>query len=183
MRIRIVTPAPRGSRYGNRVTAQRWARLLRELGHSVVITQEYKRAQCDVLVALHARRSASSIARFHRLHPDRPSVFVSVMRGCDNMCTCVDCARPALGPVQSLRCFPTPLLTVCRFARALLPLCPAAFRVRPPAAQLTVAPRHATFGRDAGTASCRLPGAGSGPATWRRSSARWSRRRRRATAR
>ncbi len=75
MRIRIVTPAPRGSRYGNRVTAQRWARLLRELGHSVVIAQEYKRAQCDVLIALHARRSASSIARFRRLHPDRPLVL------------------------------------------------------------------------------------------------------------
>ena len=75
MRIRIVTPAPRGSRYGNRVTAQRWARLLRELGHSVVIAQEYKRAQCDVLIALHARRSAASIARFHRLHPDRPLVL------------------------------------------------------------------------------------------------------------
>ena len=75
MRIRIVTPAPRGSRYGNRVTAQRWARLLRELGYSVVIVQEYKRAQCDVLIALHARRSASSIARFHRLHPERPLVL------------------------------------------------------------------------------------------------------------
>ena len=75
MRIRIVTPAPRGSRYGNRVTAQRWARLLRQLGHTVVIAQEYKRAQCDVLVALHARRSAASIARFHRLHPDRPLVL------------------------------------------------------------------------------------------------------------
>ena len=75
MRIRIVTPAPRGSRYGNRVTAQRWARLLRQLGHSVVIAQEYKRAQCDVLIALHARRSAPSIARFHRLHPERPLVL------------------------------------------------------------------------------------------------------------
>ena len=75
MRIRIVTPAPRGSRYGNRVTAQRWARLLRELGHRVVIAQEYKRAQCDVLIALHARRSATSIARFHRLHPERPLVL------------------------------------------------------------------------------------------------------------
>ena len=75
MNIRIVTPAPRGSRYGNRVTAQRWARLLRELGHRVVIAGEYKRAQCDVLIALHARRSARSIARFHRLHPERPLVL------------------------------------------------------------------------------------------------------------
>ena len=75
MRICIVTPAPRGSRYGNRVTAQRWARLLRELGHRVVIAQEYRRSQCDVLIALHARRSAPSIARFHRLHPERPLVL------------------------------------------------------------------------------------------------------------
>ena len=72
MKICIVTPAPPLSRKGNRVTAMRWARILRTLGHRVVIEQSYDGAACDVLVALHARRSHSSIRKFHRLHPERP---------------------------------------------------------------------------------------------------------------
>lgn len=50
----------------------RWARILRTLGHRIVIEQSYDGAACDVLVALHARRSHSSIRRFHRLHPENP---------------------------------------------------------------------------------------------------------------
>lgn len=74
MRICIVTPAPPRSRHGNRTTALRWARLLRDLGHSVVVAQSYENQRCDVLVALHARRSAASIQRFHRRHPRAPLV-------------------------------------------------------------------------------------------------------------
>lgn len=77
MRICIVTPAPPRSRHGNRATALRWARLLRELGHSVVVAQSYENQPCDVLVALHARRSAPSVERFRRRHP-RASLVVAL---------------------------------------------------------------------------------------------------------
>ena len=71
-RILIVTPAPPRSRKGNRITAERWAGLLRSLGHRVEISEEYHSQEVDVLVALHARKSARSIARFHVDHPDTP---------------------------------------------------------------------------------------------------------------
>jgi putative glycosyltransferase (TIGR04348 family) len=74
MRIALITPAPLHSRKGNRITANRWARLLRELGHTVVVQEEYDCRPCDVLIALHARRSFASIDRFHRAHPELPLV-------------------------------------------------------------------------------------------------------------
>ncbi len=74
MRIGIVTPAPPGSRFGNRVTAMRWARILRSLGQRVNIFQEYQSGNLDLLIALHARRSHQSLERFHRRHPERPTI-------------------------------------------------------------------------------------------------------------
>lgn len=74
MKIGIVTPAPPRSRYGNRVTAVRWARILKKLGHQVRITQAYQGEPCDLLVALHARRSHPSIRRYHDDQPERPLV-------------------------------------------------------------------------------------------------------------
>jgi putative glycosyltransferase (TIGR04348 family) len=74
MKITIITPAPPHSRKGNRVTAVRWSRLLRQLGHRVAIRQEYHGEGCDLLVALHARRSFTAIEHFRRLYPDRPLV-------------------------------------------------------------------------------------------------------------
>ncbi|MDQ3680188.1 MAG: TIGR04348 family glycosyltransferase [Actinomycetota bacterium] len=75
MRVCIVTPAAPGSRHGNRTTAIRWARLLRELGHQVVVAQSYDKQRCDVLVALHARRSAPSVERFGQRHPGSPLIL------------------------------------------------------------------------------------------------------------
>jgi putative glycosyltransferase (TIGR04348 family) len=81
LKIRIVTPAPPGSRFGNRVTAHRWARLLRRLGHRVAIAEQYGGEPCDALIALHARRSAAAIRRFHRLNPER--LLILALTGTD----------------------------------------------------------------------------------------------------
>jgi hypothetical protein len=75
VQIRLITPAPTYSRKGNRVTALRWARILRELGHRVIIEQEYQGQRCDLMVALHARRSHPSIVRFRDEHPDLPLIL------------------------------------------------------------------------------------------------------------
>ena len=64
MKIIMITPVPAQSRQGNRVTAIRWARLLRDLGHRVTIAQEFDGTPYDAMVALHARRSSLSIQYF-----------------------------------------------------------------------------------------------------------------------
>ena len=74
MRIGIVTPATNESRSGNQVTAIRWAKILRKLGHRVVISRQYNGEDLDLLVALHARRSFDSVDRFRRAHPDLPLI-------------------------------------------------------------------------------------------------------------
>jgi putative glycosyltransferase (TIGR04348 family) len=76
MRIRIVCPAPPGTRYGNRISAVRWARILRQLGHRVAIDMSYDSEPCDLLIALHARRNAQTVLDFAELHPDRPVIVV-----------------------------------------------------------------------------------------------------------
>ncbi len=72
----MVSPAPPGSRTGNATTAARWSRRLRQLGHRVAVRTTWDGEACDVLVALHARKSARSVARFRRAHPGRPIVVV-----------------------------------------------------------------------------------------------------------
>ncbi len=76
MNICLVTPAPRGSRAGNRASANRWATMLRKLGHRVRVSTDYKDATTDLMVALHAWRSAEAITRFAATHPERPLVVV-----------------------------------------------------------------------------------------------------------
>jgi putative glycosyltransferase (TIGR04348 family) len=96
LRIRLATPASPGANNGNGVTARRWARILRELGHRVVVEQVYDGGSADALVALHARRSAASIERFRTLHPGAPIVLA--LTGTDvyhDIHTC-DAARRSL---------------------------------------------------------------------------------------
>lgn len=77
MNIIIVTPAPRYSRAGNRTTAQRWARILRDLGHRVSVATSYEGARFDLMVGLHAWRSREAIAEFHKRWPEAP-LFVAL---------------------------------------------------------------------------------------------------------
>lgn len=72
MKIALITPVPAQSRQGNRVTALRWARMLKALGHRVTIAQEYDGKPYDLMVALHARRSFAAIECFQRLYPASP---------------------------------------------------------------------------------------------------------------
>ena len=74
MKIGIVTPAPPRSHYGNRVTAQRWARLLRQLGHRVTISQRYAGEPLDLLIAIHVKRSYPAVREFHRVYPGKPLI-------------------------------------------------------------------------------------------------------------
>jgi putative glycosyltransferase (TIGR04348 family) len=74
--IQLVTPAPLRLNNGNKITALRWAKILRKLGHKVHVEQHYDGARYDLLIALHARRSYPSIEEFHRLHPELPLIVV-----------------------------------------------------------------------------------------------------------
>ncbi len=74
MKIGIVTPAPPDSRHGNRITALRWATILRRVGNRVTILQTYDGRPYDLLVALHARKSHSSIVTFRQRHPLAPLI-------------------------------------------------------------------------------------------------------------
>ena len=54
MNIWLVTPAPRSSRAGNRASANRWAAILRQLGHRVKVATDYHGEAVDLMVGLHA---------------------------------------------------------------------------------------------------------------------------------
>ena len=76
MRIQLVTPSPKALLDGNRVTALRWVRLLKALGHRASVARQYEGGSCDVLIALHALKSFKSICRFQEKYPDKPLVVV-----------------------------------------------------------------------------------------------------------
>src|SRR5882672_8494322 len=74
MQIVIITPVRSSSRSGNGTTSARWTRILRELGHDVEVAHRYDRAAADLMIALHAWRSAESIRDFRERYPERPLI-------------------------------------------------------------------------------------------------------------
>lgn len=81
MNITIITPAKIKSLSGNRATAQRWAYFLQQLGHEITIAVNWDQTPCDLLIALHAWRSADDIALFKQKHPQLP--LIVAMTGTD----------------------------------------------------------------------------------------------------
>ena len=73
-RICIVTPARPGARNGNRHTARRWAGFLRAAGNRVSVVLAWDGKPCDLLLALHARRSHASVVAYRQKYPDKPLV-------------------------------------------------------------------------------------------------------------
>ena len=73
--IVIISPALANANNGNWQTARRWARFLRK-DYRVSIAVQWDGKPCDAMIALHARRSASSIAAFSAAHPTLPLVVV-----------------------------------------------------------------------------------------------------------
>lgn len=72
--ILLVTPTAPDSPQGNGVTARRWVRILRDLGHEVDVAQGYRAGPYRALIALHARKSASAVRCFRENHPTAPVV-------------------------------------------------------------------------------------------------------------
>ena len=73
--VLIVSPALAQANNGNWQTASRWAQMLGER-YRTGIQMAWQGEACDVLIALHARRSAASIAAFAEAHPKRPCILV-----------------------------------------------------------------------------------------------------------
>jgi putative glycosyltransferase (TIGR04348 family) len=95
VKITLVTPAPAQIHTGNQTTADRWAQLLRELGNEVNVQRDWNGEQCDLLIALHARRSFPAMRRFREKHRHAPlilgltgtDVYGGLEKGAEAMCS------------------------------------------------------------------------------------------------
>lgn len=72
--VSIISPATAKANNGNWQTAIRWANCLSD--YRIDLRQQWDGTPCDAMIALHARRSAASLADFHARFPQRPSVLV-----------------------------------------------------------------------------------------------------------
>ncbi len=82
----IGSPYPPDTVYGNRITAERWRRILTRLGLRVEVIRSDEDPlpairRSDGLIALHARRSADLIRWYHSEFPDQP--LLVAMTGTD----------------------------------------------------------------------------------------------------
>jgi putative glycosyltransferase (TIGR04348 family) len=69
--IALITPALAAANNGNWHTAARWARFMSP-HYDVQLMSAWHHETADAMIALHARRSASSIAAFAKSCPDKP---------------------------------------------------------------------------------------------------------------
>lgn len=69
----IVTPYLADANNGNWRTASRWAKQL-SASYRITLAKSYEGQTVDALLALHARRSGDSVARFAAAHPTRPII-------------------------------------------------------------------------------------------------------------
>ena len=60
---------PHGSLGGNRTTALRWAKVLRELGWHVALASKGMQAEAELLIALHAAHTRAEVEELLRAHP------------------------------------------------------------------------------------------------------------------
>lgn len=83
-RVLIVSPATEAANNGNWHTAARWAQMLQP-DCEVAIAQDWDGTPYDVLLALHARRSAPAIARWAKAHgaPHNAPGLAVVLTGTD----------------------------------------------------------------------------------------------------
>ncbi len=115
MHIGIITPAAAKSLNGNRATAKRWAGFLQQLGHKVSISVEWDGSTYDLMIALHAWRSAKSIAAFKKQHPNVPLVLA--MTGTDLYRFINTHPEPTLASIQ----YADRLVTLHQLATKVLP--------------------------------------------------------------
>lgn len=102
-RILIISPASARENNGNWQTASRWARFLRG-AYEVQIAGDWSPDDepPDLMVALHARRSAAPLAAFTERQPDRPSVLVLTGTDLYRDIATVPEARASLDRAQAL---------------------------------------------------------------------------------
>jgi len=77
-RILIVSPANQAQNNGNWRTAERWSQLLSKSAQVSIQIEADDEAirSADFMIALHARRSASFIQRWRKIHPTKPLIVV-----------------------------------------------------------------------------------------------------------
>ena len=73
--IVIISPYLANANNGNWQTARRWSRFLKK-DYRVSLASVWDGSACDVMIALHARRSATSIAAFSAAFPERSLIVV-----------------------------------------------------------------------------------------------------------